>query len=548
MQSMIYKLFIFASLLFFQCPAFSQLRSFEDIRNIAQHHYQESCAVLDLTRAEMSFDIIPSSYLISLDSNIEIFYLCNTSQSGFVIVSADERMPEILGYSDTTYDSDKALPDGLLYVLNSYRQFGKSQIPFATRAQNEVSPLLTTSWDQSNPYNQMCPLDGNTHSLTGCVATAAAQIMKYYEWPAKSGNGTINYTTETKKLKVNIDLNNTTFAWNMMKDAYVGNQFSQWEATAVSRLMYAVGASCLMDYSKDESGTTLVECARGMNQYFGYDKDLCMLISNYVPTAMWHEILIKELNESRPVLFSGNASGKNVGHAFVLDGFQQKNGSIYYHVNWGWSGSCNGYYLLNNLKPSQDGKDVGMGTFNDMQMMLLNFQPEDHQENALYCMVEGETISKSYFPSGEPVSLTLSYENLACFLCRDFSGVICLDLYDETGRFVKTLKQQKMNIPLGIFMENGSITLSDISIKDGKYTLRLSLKETDGRIIETIFHNSLPVLQIGGVQEDAIMDINSDCQSKSVFDIKGQIKQSADNQQLSAGFYIIDGKKVLIRE
>lgn len=333
------------------------------------------------------------------------FYIYNKKDEAFVIVSGDERLPEVLAYSDSNAFGKDDLPDNvkawLVYYENAYNAFEKGILKKDLLSKSEanmaesVSPLLgNINYDQSAPYNNMCPEYEGTKCFTGCVATAMATIMKYYEYP-KQGIGSNSYTTRTYKLNCSFDFGNTTFDWDNMLDTYNGSETTV-QKNAVATLMKACGVATNMDYTTYGSGTYSILVPERLIKFFGYNPNMMYIERDYYTTSEWIYLLKNELNEKRPVYYNGVSS--TTGHAFVLDGYD-KNGL--FHVNWGWGGYCNGYFELLTLAPDDAG--IGGGTDLDgyrfSQGMILNFQPETSENmpyylTAAYLESEKENVSK----------------------------------------------------------------------------------------------------------------------------------------------------------
>lgn len=530
-------------------PLFSQQRSVTEILTIAQKHYQEIGWPESSTRAPESIEIVPSSRIIPRVADQEYFYLCNSRENGFVVVSADQQMPEVLGYSTNGYEAKRGLPPGLLYVMGGYaRMSEKASVSRATQSvQASVGPLLKTAWDQSIPYNNMCPRDGISRSMTGCVATAAAQLMKYYEWPKAKASGVIEYATDTKNINVSIDLSDYGFAWNMMLDTYLEGKYTNAQASAVSKLMYAVGAVCKMDYTSMESGASLIECTKGMNQYFAYDNDLYLLLGSNVEDEQWNRLIVKELDEFRPVLMSGISSGDNAGHAFVLDGYETRGGDIYYHVNWGWSGAGDGYYLVNHMTPTSGGIGAGMGSYNDFQLIVLNCQPDDGKTTPVYGCIQSLELSKSAFQSGEEILFDATINNLCCMLSMEFAGSVFFEFIDENGTCVEQFDLEDIRITTEESLYGTIENLSCPPLSDGIYSFRMLLKKENGNKIELYSNNPWPTIRIGDVTENGLIELLQEKTSERIIDMMGIEKKNASNQKLPAGFYVIGDRKVIVK-
>ena len=219
----------------------------------------------------------------------------------------------------------------------------------------EVAPLLGgINYNQGYPYNNMCPYLNGGRAVTGCVATAMAQVMRYYKYPQK-GTGTFTYTGGNDGAKTMV-LDNYPFDWDNMLETYDNVSFTQEQADAVATLMLACGASLNMNYSKDGSGSDLSKMDKLLKNNFGYSKDIRFIStlnsSNPDETIFyWGEDAVRpELEAGHPLIFAGFPAIGKTGHCFVVDGYKVENGDYYYHVNWGWGGAGNCYCLLTKLQ------------------------------------------------------------------------------------------------------------------------------------------------------------------------------------------------------
>lgn len=310
---------------------------------------------------------------------------------GFAIVSGDDDMPEIVGYADHgTYDANN-MPAAMAAFLNNYRatieamkQGNASAIKNIaeakalrannTRTTTAVSPLLgDIKWNQSEPYNNMCPkYDGTNLSATGCVATAMAQVMMYWKYPNELKADINKYETYTHKLPVAGELKGQKYDWDNMLPTYTNNNYTQTQADAVAKLMLHCGKAVEMDYG-EESGA-IVTPGR-LAKYFGYDSDLMLdLMRSCFTLAEWTAIIDKELQAKRPILYSGRTT--NGGHQFVCDG---SDGNGLYHINWGWGGYQDGYFDITILNPGQGGIGAGNVTdgYNRGCDMIIGIQPDN---------------------------------------------------------------------------------------------------------------------------------------------------------------------------
>jgi len=327
----------------------------------------------------------------------EFYIFTHNVTDGFVIVAADNRVQPILGYS-TDNPFVTPLPAHTASFLQGYeleiayyreqgfeaseeiaslwnRLIGGVYTPEATTA---VAPMLTTTWDQSPYYNYLCPDSAGQHAVTGCTATATAQIMKYWNWPP-TGEGSHSYTDDNMGYQY-ADFGATTYDWAHMPNKLSGSSNST-QLNAVATLMYHVGVAVEMDYGLHASGAFVhaysgwenMACSEhALPQYFGYKNTLHSYFKDYTSDINWINAITAELDAGRPVLESGYGDGG--GHAFVCDGYDN-NGL--FHINWGWSGYYDGYFAHNALNPGGAGTGGNNSyTFNDGKGILVGIEPD----------------------------------------------------------------------------------------------------------------------------------------------------------------------------
>jgi hypothetical protein len=323
------------------------------------------------------------------------YYVFNLGQDeGFVVVSGDDRIVPILGYADSGSICDENMPDGLLCLLDDYAKQIKmldSQqataaniISGASQTRQTISPLIKTKWNQSEPFNNNCPLlNETTRAVTGCVATAMAQVMYYHQWPkdetaAIPGFINKNQKIETVNTTTSQGLNPTTFKWDKMTLSGSGSDDAE---EAVAELMQYCGWSLCMYYGTSSSAFS-VSVAEALTKYFGYDSGVHIAFRRNYSYIDWIDLIYSELAAKRPVHLGGQSSGG--GHAFVCDGYQ---GDDYFHINWGWGGKSDGYFRLSILNPYDQG--IGGSTTSDGfsfgQEAIVGIQKPDSGSKG-YCL------------------------------------------------------------------------------------------------------------------------------------------------------------------
>lgn len=322
------------------------------------------------------------------------FYIYNIGDNqGFVIVSGEDAAKTILGYADEGIFQTDSMPENLKNWLFFYQleieglrdasitatASSSEQVSMVATSTTSIAPLLgNIKWNQTDPYNQLCPLDVPTtrRTLAGCVAIAMAQIMKYYNWPV-TGTGTHNYTHPIYGQQ-SVDFSKTSYDWSNILGSYSSTANSV-QKSAVSTLVYQCGVAVDMAYSPTGSSAYSTKAAEALVSHFGYDTDLQRYDRLYYSETEWNTLIKKELNIARPVYFSArNTSG---GHAFVCDGYDSNN---LFHINWGWGGSFNGYFELSALASDNPGVIGATGGFCYLQSILAGIHKADAINNVTH--------------------------------------------------------------------------------------------------------------------------------------------------------------------
>lgn len=303
------------------------------------------------------------------------------NSEGFVIVSGDDQTIDVLGYTDNgTFDYEQ-LPPAMQYLLEGYaRQIEKIQagapVLKAPATHPKVETLMTSKWSQGSPYNDACPLDDGRRSVTGCVATAMAQILYYNRDKSVTETQAAipGYNTWTKNIHVDGIPAGSPIDWNNMKDTY--GSANDLQKKAVADLMHYCGVSVKMDYTNSSSGAQSSEVVTAIKNYFGYSADAYLW--NYTNDTEADAVMYAEMEAGRPVYVSG--ANATVGHAFVCDGYENKR----FHINWGWGGQSDGLYYLSNLTPG-DGQGIGGSDdgYNSYKNFLIHMEPKDYQNMAM---------------------------------------------------------------------------------------------------------------------------------------------------------------------
>jgi hypothetical protein len=335
--------------------------------------------------------------------NNNSFYVFNRgAKDGFVIVSAEDRAEEIIGYTDKGDFDYASIPANMKVWLDGYSRqidfiiahpdMAKAAKRKATK--KNVEPLLgEIMWDQGTPYNDKCPYYdtyyGQERSATGCVATAMGQVMYYNRWPEK-GTGSHSYYDQGSGKTLSAQFDSTTYKWDDMLP-YVTEESSQAAKDAVSTLLFHVGVSVNMTYG-ESSGAYSTDVAPALTTYFGYDKSARYMVRDFYSSQEWEDILKNSLGNGHAAIYDG-ATANDEGHSFVCDGYNTEG---YFHINWGWSGVSNGYFLLSALDPELQGTGGSSGSlaFNYQQDMIVDIQKAKEGSEMVYEMYAEDLLNK----------------------------------------------------------------------------------------------------------------------------------------------------------
>lgn len=417
-------------------------------------------------KGNMSLDLVYTSSSVEVigwenPEKLNYFYIFNINKDkGYVIVSADNVVLPILGYSDESGFNPKGIPAQVSKWLEGYT----AQIRYAivngleanAKAKLKWSELLSDysalagppmnktgvgaltkniTWDQEPYYNDKCPYD-NTYSqrtVTGCVATAMAQVMKFWGYPAK-GSGFHSYSHSTYGT-LSADFANTKYNWSAMPNKVTSTD------TNVSKLMYQIGVSVDMNYnvaSKGGSGAYVISSASAgtncaeyaLKTYFGYDKALSGVERSKYTDAQWIKLMETESDSGRPVIYAG--FGKGGGHCFVMDGYDQND---YLHFNWGWSGYYNGNFEIDSLNPGGTGTGGGSGGYNSNQQAIIGIKGNASKTTPTFTMgLDGDVVlnySVNYY--GNKIVVNTDIKNNGS---NNFSGDLCAGVFDQNSAFV----------------------------------------------------------------------------------------------------------------
>lgn len=343
-----------------------------------------------------------------IENKDTLFYIMNDLEdNAFVIVSADERAWPILGYSTQGTFDEGNQPDAfkawmeergkeIAFIKANNLQANEktidewNQLKSATIASQTsgVEPLLKTTWDQGCYYNEQCPADAVGycgHVPTGCVATAMAQIMKYWNYPE---NGVGSSFLDSKYGQQFADFGASTYNWQQMPNSLTSSN------NEIAKLMFHCGVATSVWYCTGGSSIYTGNVPGALVKNFSYSPNVRYISRGTTNSVDWTTMLRRELDSKRPVIYTGYST---VGHAFVCDGYQNDN---YFHFNWGWGGSKDGYFYVENLTPAIE--------FMKGQEAIINICPKDFPQGFNGVCLATNSLLLSASKSITPVTLLSS--------------------------------------------------------------------------------------------------------------------------------------------
>lgn len=485
------RLLLFAGSLLIPIVVMAGPRSFQQAKAIAEKQAALLGVTIDqkaMTKARKQ----GSKGEITLSQ--ESYYVFpNANSKGFTIVSGDDRLPEIVGYSSQGSYDENNLPEGFVSFMKAYQNlYNRVNLGDAEALKNlaeikawrnkknasaastsAVAPLLgNIEWDQTSPYNNMCPRYDSVHvAATGCVATAMAQVMAYYKYPKQLKADIPGYVNRWNGIPMEIPAitrEEGVYDWDNMLPKYNKEaNATQQQKDAVAKLMYHCGAAVQMTYGPESAASV---SASKLAKYFGYDADLMMDLSRSSFTLdKWMQIIDTELAAGRPVLYGGQAS--DGGHQFICDG---KDGEGLYHINWGWSGSQNGYFDLSLLNPEKGGTGSGNSTegYNRLCSMTIGIAPDNGVVDAPLATVPDikamnygflETTTKDTRENpDEAFDFWLDY-GLGNQTYQAFSGYVALGILQKDGSY--RIVSQKAHINVDPIPGEGMISVVDVNFR-----------------------------------------------------------------------------------
>ncbi len=319
--------------------------------------------------------------------HLKLYYVF-IAENEFVIVSAADAVYPVIAYGKNNVINENSFPPEFQFWMEQYKTQIFKSIKENLKATNkiqkawnnyssetfkpdngfsQVEPLLHTKWSQDCYYNSFFPSDTSgpcNHVWVGCVATAMGQLMKYYNFP-KNGSGTHSYNTPYGLLTA--DFGNTFYDWTSM------NYHVTSENNAVAELLFQCAVSVDSQIFPYGTGAWDFDARDAMVEYFSY-KNSAQFLWRAIYSGDWKSLLRSELDQHRPVIYGGVDNETNAGHTFICDGYQDTD---FFHFNWGWNGSYDGYFYIDSLS-------AGGNNFNIQHDAIVGLQPDIPDELYLF--------------------------------------------------------------------------------------------------------------------------------------------------------------------
>lgn len=424
------------------------------------------------TRMKMPRADMKLSLMRSIDGEPALYVFTGPDGNGFMMLSAESNTQATLGYDGTSPFNPDDLPPGLAWWIDHYiEEIGKVRQEAIIRPQEIVAredrvnipPRLTTAWSQDSPYNITCPKIDGVPALTGCVATAMAQVMKYHRTPAEYATGNTVFTSNGSL--IGFDFSKVKFDWDNMLDTYKDGNYTPAQADAVARLMEACGMAVHMQYTPEGSGASTALVATALPKYFGYDGTVHAEFQAYYGAEEWESLLYTQIRDYGPVQFAGQSDF--VGHSFVCDGY---NTTGHFHFNWGWNGLCDGYFALNCLEPTAPGVEDVTSGYNLNNYIIANVRPATAGSQSTYPQIGllGDfTTEVASTRAGQQIEIKAYYCNRGNCTIKGYRGVKFTPMNGGDPTFVTA--GVLYNLDVGVYYTANYVKMP--VLPDGEYLM-----------------------------------------------------------------------------
>lgn len=455
-----------------------------EARSTANSYLKVHAAATGSLRAPALADLkLAHAETSSVDRSANVYYAFNIDGGGFIIVAGEDRASQVLGYSDRGKLDFNNLPDNFKALMAGYKEqieylqaHPELKVTPVMRATDEagIAPLITTNWGQEEPYDWQCPVYQNEYCVVGCVATAMAQVMYYWKYPTTCTGVNSYYCYDIGQTLA--ALPETSFNYTLMLPSYchwdwdnsvlVQDTYTDAQAQEVAKLSRYCGQAVRMGYSPEGSGAYTSDQLTAMKN-FGYSATARDVMrdswwsTNYT-TAQWEAMIKQELDKRQPILYSATDPAAG-GHAFICDGY---NSDGLFHFNFGWYGTCDGWYASTALNMTH--RDGDYLRFNSNHEMLLGVVPPT------YCLISADAIEAS----GELMFLGETYDIQATnvnIMTTNTSTNLMFSLLDEAGS--RKAASEVVNVTIASFEQGSTVTSAltlPATLATGSYELQLS--------------------------------------------------------------------------
>lgn len=308
----------------------------------------------------------------------------------FVIIAGDDAVNPVLGYSAESGFANAEMPDEIKSWLSRYEEaisdVSELQVESSDDVRSEwnqlldgrglepklrsfVKPLIKTKWShKKTPFNDLCPADTagpGGHARGGCGSGAMSQLMNYWEHPVR-GVGSFSYSPAQLNHQhpeygvQSANFGETIYDWDNMKNVYA-NGYTETEALAVATLIYHCAVSLQMNFGPGNSYSNPSRMATALKTYFDYSQSTNYQLKSDHTDAEWKTMLRNDLDLGRPVVYRGRDETDEMGHLFICDGYDEND---YFHFNFDWAGSYDGYYLIGAIYVGIDYDHSNTAIFN----------------------------------------------------------------------------------------------------------------------------------------------------------------------------------------
>lgn len=419
------------ALLFIGLPANAQKRSSAEAAKVATGFFHaEEVDAMQMKEEEGSRRLQKKV----MDNTSDAYYMFrNKEDNRLVVISGDQRMQSILGYTDNAIE-DNMMPDGLAELLTTYkRQYAALSPDCQTECKSNLNKgerlLKTPDWGQWAPFNLHTPLS----YPTGCAATAMSIVMRYHQWPVM-GQG--SKTHIWKDSVMTADFEHTRYDWDNMPMSY--DSYTTAQAEAVSLLMRHAGIAVEMYYAAESSGARQSLVPGALTQHFRYAATTHLVSAADYDAATWEKMMRSEIDADRPVIYTGESTMGRGSHGFVLDGYRDN----LFHFNFGWNGSGNGYFAISAFSSTSTAFE-----FANQQQAVIGIKPL-REDNCAPLTLECEGKYEGFYSdlttltANTSVSIHLS----SLTALRQWNGKLRWELCDAEGNVKEAFDSKTVSI------------------------------------------------------------------------------------------------------